>query len=116
VNSRPSNSGSKERTYDEQGSSKGGRRHGSQPALELNASKAETQMEEGLGMHEGEEVRSDGGKRLVLGRLMAYRGKEGCTSPRCTVGWSTTHCYGWHCPRCDAPTSMMGHECSGDVS
>jgi hypothetical protein len=46
------------------------------------------------------------------GQMLAYRGKEGCTSPLCTQRDGA--CYGWHCARCDEPCSYQGHEkCPG---
>jgi hypothetical protein len=50
--------------------------------------------------------------RYEVGRQLAYRGKAGCTDVMCTrgPGWPET-CYGWHCPTCHRPTSMMGHDC-----
>lgn len=44
-------------------------------------------------------------------RLVAYQGKEGCTDVRCRQMSGATSCFGYHCPLCDAPTGMMGHDC-----
>ena len=50
----------------------------------------------------------------MLGPL-AYRGKKNCDDVTCTRLWAdgkmSEDCYGWHCPYCDAPCSMMGHRC-----
>jgi hypothetical protein len=45
------------------------------------------------------------------GRLVAYRGKEGCRSVICTRLGDQDRCYGWHCVTCHAPTSSQGHRC-----
>lgn len=52
---------------------------------------------------------------LQVIRQLAYRGKEGCTSPLCTrlsLTDSAGSCYGWHCARCDEPCSSQGHDCT----
>lgn len=68
----------------------------------------------------GDEIIADDGETFRVERLMAYRGREGCTSWQCTRlnsrmrndgTWDAGDCYGWHCSGCDAPTSMMGHDC-----
>ena len=46
-----------------------------------------------------------------LGPMLAYRGMYGCTNVLCSQGPNTGACYGWHCPTCDAPCSMQGHDC-----
>ena len=67
-----------------------------------------------------EKFTSDSGKEYVIGEQLAYRGREDCDSPFCTrMGFSYDPegnfvqgvCVGWHCPRCDEPCSMMGHDC-----
>lgn len=53
------------------------------------------------------------GEFIYIGPL-AYQGKEGCQSMRCTVmpdgegGW---YCVGYHCSYCDEPCSSQGHGC-----
>lgn len=48
-------------------------------------------------------------------KLMAYQGKADCVDPNCrrliTGGKVQPGCLGWHCPTCDAPISMYGHDC-----
>lgn len=44
-----------------------------------------------------------------LQRLVAVQGKEGCTNPMCRRVEGESHCRGYHCPLCDAPTNMYGH-------
>lgn len=49
---------------------------------------------------------------VIIGPL-CYRGKEGCTSGRCTRSYSpeATGCFGYHCSYCDEPCSSQGHHC-----
>jgi hypothetical protein len=47
---------------------------------------------------------------------VAYQGKAGCDSPRCTRmfypdGSASEDCIGWHCVYCDEPCSSQGHKC-----
>lgn len=51
-----------------------------------------------------------------VGPMLAYQGKEGCSDSHCTRArnpetgeWDFERCVGYHCPRCDEPTGMMGH-------
>lgn len=54
-----------------------------------------------------------------LGPLVAYQGKAGCTDPSCSHRYEQTPegprmvpgCGSYHCPTCDAPVSMVGHDC-----
>jgi hypothetical protein len=52
--------------------------------------------------------------------FLAYQGKKDCTDPRCRgLGGPEGRmpgCLGWHCPRCHAPVSMMGHTCSTNAA
>lgn len=45
--------------------------------------------------------------------LLAYQGKPGCTSPKCTRqmvnGTLSTRCFGHHCGVCDQPSGSQGH-------
>lgn len=45
-------------------------------------------------------------------KLMAYQGKEDCTSWSCRrlVGLDEPGCLGWHCAICHEPSSQYGHE------
>ena len=70
---------------------------------------------------------TDGAKRADLyseGVVVAYRGKKGCRSILCEQRtlWagesldSDEDCVGWHCPRCDEPCSIFGHDpCLEDI-
>jgi hypothetical protein len=54
-----------------------------------------------------------GSGHIEVIRQLAYRGKEGCTSPLCTrldLRDTSGPCYGWHCARCHEPCSYQGHE------
>lgn len=64
---------------------------------------------------------------FTVQRLVAYQGNPDCQFGGCTRRgshqredgtWDMGDCYGWHCSLCDAPTSMMGHQCprAGDVA
>jgi hypothetical protein len=63
-----------------------------------------------------------GGGGWDLGPLLAYQGKPGCADVECTRvmhrredgSWAGGECVGWHCSRCDAPCSPMGHRCARD--
>lgn len=74
----------------------------------------------GDGIWPGDVVKGDNGREFTISRLVAYQGKEGCTSWSCTRRgslmredgtWDAGTCFGWHCSGCDEPTSMMGHDC-----
>jgi len=44
--------------------------------------------------------------------MIAYRGKEGCKSTRCTrpPKLQSKSCFGYHCGKCDQPSSLQGHD------
>ncbi len=46
-----------------------------------------------------------------LGPMLAYEGKAGCVNHRCRRVMGEPGCRGYHCPTCDEPVSMMGHDC-----
>jgi hypothetical protein len=72
-------------------------------------------------MWPGDEVHGQDGETFTLSRQVAYRGNPDCTYLGCTRDGrkplGEPGCYGWHCSLCDAPCSMMGHDCprAGDV-
>jgi hypothetical protein len=53
------------------------------------------------------------GGRFEIGEQVAYRGKQGCTDPRCTRRRGDASCFGWHCSRCHGPSSYQGHLAGG---
>jgi hypothetical protein len=47
-------------------------------------------------------------------RVVAYRGRLGCTNPACHrfgPPEKTPGCYDWHCAICDQPVPAGGHDC-----
>lgn len=51
----------------------------------------------------------ESGKGFEILEHVAYRGKVGCTDPRCTRDGNPTRCFGWHCPKCHESCSIQGH-------
>ncbi len=67
-------------------------------------------------MKVGDKVTSKSGASYELLESLAYRGRKGCRNPMCTTKGDPDECYGWHCPRCHAPCSMVGHKCPEEVA
>lgn len=70
-------------------------------------------------MKSGDEIVGDDGQHFVLGPLVAVQGQVDCTNLECRRRFAPGDppggvCVGYHCPKCGAPTSMMGHRCPRD--
>jgi hypothetical protein len=70
-------------------------------------------------MKSGDKLTTDDGRTFELGDLVATRGRADCTSVQCTRRYAPGDppggvCFGYHCPKCGAATSMYGHRCPRD--